>query len=323
VLPPKTSIFESNLFWPGLLTAIAGGSLFFFGNYPELYFRIVAYYIVSVVVILFYLNAGSHRRFAALIFAAVMTTTLLSVPRLLGLFVLIFKEIPGLHRPATQDFASQFAYYFVVAALMEELMKATPALVGLCLGLVVATPKHTITRLLDKISVRTPIGGMLMGIAAGGSFTLVETLERYIPKVTLERTQMLENAASAQAGKLDPQTAEAFLRLSRLAAEKAGVNEAFLLLMPRILGSLAGHMSYAAVFGYFIGLAALRRSKVAMLLAIGWLVSSALHAAWDASAAAGVPLLLAVSSFLIFLVYFLKACAFSLVEAPVAGAADA
>jgi RsiW-degrading membrane proteinase PrsW (M82 family) len=314
ILPPSTKIYDNTLFWPGLLTAVAAALLFFIRGTPELYFRIVAYYIVLVAILIFYLNSGAHKRLGAMIYAGAITAVILWEPHLLAVFVFIFKQLPNVHPPETQSFLSKFQYYFLVAGLMEELIKAIPALVGLliALGFGLLGQNGVFYRFFSGIMVRKPMDGILMGIAAGASFTLIETLERYIPKVSAERARILQDMLFAQGGSMDPKTAELVMEISKIAADNAGVNESFFLLMPRVLGSLAGHMSYAAVFGYFIGLAALRRSKILLLLLVGWLAASALHAAWDAASGTVALLTLAASSFLALLVYFLKARALSL-----------
>src|SRR5262245_56345910 len=205
ILPPSTKIYENTLFWPGLLTAVAAALLFFIGNTPELYFRIVAYYIVLVTILIFYLNSGAHKRLGAMIYAGAITALILLEPRLLAGFVFIFKQLPNFYRPETDSFVSKFPYYFVAAGLMEELIKAIPALVGLvlALGLGLMARRNFFHRFFSGIMIRSPIDGILMGIAAGGSFTLVETLEHYIPKVSAERARILQDMLFAQGGPMD------------------------------------------------------------------------------------------------------------------------
>ena len=54
-------------------------------------------------------------------------------------------------------------------------------------------------------------------------------------------------------------------------------------LLTRGLPEIAGHLAYAGIFGYFIGLAVMRRSEAPRLLLLGWLSAAALHGAWDAA----------------------------------------
>ncbi|WP_333445000.1 PrsW family glutamic-type intramembrane protease [Microcoleus sp. herbarium2] len=59
------------------------------------------------------------------------------------------------------------------------------------------------------------------------------------------------------------------------------------LLIPRILGSAAGHMAYSGYLGYFIGLSALKPSKRWPIFGVGYFSTSALHALLNASVAEG------------------------------------
>ncbi|MGE0420023.1 MAG: PrsW family glutamic-type intramembrane protease, partial [Acetobacteraceae bacterium] len=56
-----------------------------------------------------------------------------------------------------------------------------------------------------------------------------------------------------------------------------------MLLFPRVINGLAGHMAYAGIFGYFIGLAVIRPRKAPLLLLIGWLTAAILHALWNST----------------------------------------
>ena len=59
------------------------------------------------------------------------------------------------------------------------------------------------------------------------------------------------------------------------------------LLIPRIVGSVFGHMAYSGYLGYYIGLAALKPQKSWQLLAIGYLIASVVHALWNTSSILG------------------------------------
>ena len=88
-------------------------------------------------------------------------------------------------------------------------------------------------------------------------FTLLETLVQYVPEII--------NSVSLQAGDG--------------IAQVVGMQ----LLVPRILGSISGHMAYSGYFGYFIGLSVLKPSKRWKILLIGYLTAASLHALWDAT----------------------------------------
>ncbi len=82
VFPPTKSLFASNLFWPGLLTAVTTGLLWlpYVQNTPDLYFRVIAYYIVLMTLLIFYLNSGPNRKFGPTAFAAILTALILWFP---------------------------------------------------------------------------------------------------------------------------------------------------------------------------------------------------------------------------------------------------
>jgi len=98
-----------------------------------------------------------------------------------------------------------------------------------------------------RSGVKEPLDGILLGTASAAIFTLVETLSQYVP---------------AQ-------------------INHSGYLAGLLLLIPRMLGSIFGHMAYSGYFGYFIGLAMLKPSKRWKLLGIGYITAATLHALWN------------------------------------------
>jgi RsiW-degrading membrane proteinase PrsW (M82 family) len=131
----------------------------------------------------------------------------------------------------------------------------------------------------DRIGVWEPLDGILLGSASAVGFTLLETLGQYVPQ------------AGADAGQL------------------VGLQ----LLIPRILGSVAGHMAYSGYLGYFIGLSVLKPKKRWQILGVGYFSASALHALWNASGTASVLLLAVVGvlSYAFLVAAILKARALS------------
>jgi len=316
---PSKSIFSSRLCLPGLLTAIVACVLFLVDDNPPLYFRVVACYIVLMIVTIFYQNSMLRNRLLSLVFAAAVVAAILWFDQILDIFIYVFRTLPGLTRPATKGFAENFAYYFVDAGLMEELIKAVPTLIGLCIFLIATRLSRggSAGWLVERFGVATPMQGLMMGIAAGGAFVLIETLALYVPRIQAETANqvaedikvLLPNAA------IDPKMHESLTEVIEFAAKNTGLVSGFFVLIPRTLGALIGHMSYAGIFGYFIGLAGLYRGAWTVpLLMIGWLLSSAVHAAKNAGAVSSPTLLVVIGimSFVIFFTYYLKA----LPEAP-------
>jgi hypothetical protein len=146
---------------------------------------------------------------------------------------------------------------FFGAGLMEELMKAVPILFGACLtwwGL--KNPQAAKGGFYNLLHVRGPLDGALMGVFAGGGFIFIETSLQYVPS-TVERIYQASNdLGTAMAG-------------------------ALLLLLPRVMGGIVGHMAYSGIFGYFIGLAVIRPKQAWKLLLIGYLSAALIHTLWN------------------------------------------
>lgn len=85
------------------------------------------------------------------------------------------------------------------------------------------------------------------------------------------------------------------------------------LLIPRILGLVAGHMAYSGYFGYFIGLSVLKPSRRWRILAIGYLSAATLHALWNATGIFNILVLaiVGVTSYAFLAAAILKARALS------------
>jgi RsiW-degrading membrane proteinase PrsW (M82 family) len=179
-------------------------------------------------------------------------------------FIVVFREILPGRLPTEGEQISFFPFLirmFFGAGLMEELLKALPVLAAMILGNLLRNPWR------ERVGVWEPLDGILLGSASAVGFTLLETLGQYVPNIIHNVT----------------------LQAGTDAGELVGLQ----LLIPRILGSVAGHMAYSGYLGYFIGLSALKPKKRWQILGVGYLSAAALHALWNASGSASV-LLLAV-----------------------------
>jgi RsiW-degrading membrane proteinase PrsW (M82 family) len=206
----------------------------------------LAYYFV-------YQLCGKHKPWWLLLGAGLMTVLLLLSP-VLNLFIFIFRVILPGHVPASSgsgNFLTVLVQMFFGAGLMEELLKAIPVLVIYWTGLRLRSPRR------EQVGVWEPLDGILLGTASAVGFTLLETLGQYVPGII--------SHVALQAGK------------------EAGQLAGLQLLIPRVLGSIAGHMAYSGYLGYFIGLSILKPSKRWQILAVGYLTASGLHALWNAS----------------------------------------
>jgi len=307
------SIFSNRLFLPGLLTALVACLLLYLHDNPPLYFRVIAGYIVLMIVTIFYQNSMLRNRLLSLVFAAAGVAAILWINQIFEIFIYVFVTLPGLTKPATLAFGERFTFFFVAAGLMEELIKAVPALVGLCIFLVASllSRGRSADWLVQRFGVATPMQGLMMGIAAGGAFTLIETLELYVPDI---QTATANDVARIIGEELIdtsayPKIQESLAAVIDFAAQKTGLVSGFFLLLPRTLGALVCHMSYAGIFGYFIGLAGLYRGVWTVpLLIFGWLLAAAIHAAWNAlSPSPTLQVMTGIMSFVIFFSYYFKA----------------
>jgi RsiW-degrading membrane proteinase PrsW (M82 family) len=244
---------------------------------PALFRIILGVYLGGAGYFFIYQLCGKRKHWWVLLTCALFTMILLLTPVMHG-FIYVFRTLlPGVPKPDS-GFVVQFINYFFGAGLMEELLKALPVLLLYVMG------QRWKSSWRNRIGIAEPLDGILLAAAAALGFTLVETLGYYAPGAA----QGIGPLADSQAGQL------ASLQL----------------LIPRILGSVAGHMAYSGYFGYFIGLSALKRSKRGLILAVGWLTSAVIHALWNASAGSFGPLGLAfvgVLSYAFLIAAILKA----------------
>lgn len=186
-----------------------------------------------------------------------LLTVILLISPVWSLFVLIFREIlPGNVSEASQSFITQFISHFFGAGLLEELLKAVPIFLFWWIGTLLPPGARS------RVGVVEPLDGIIYGAAAALGFTWLETMGEYVPGIIEQVSQ--------EAG--------------TVAGELVGLQ----LLIPRILGSIAGHMAYSGYFGYGIGLAALKPRYAWVVIPTAYLGSSVVHALWNASDTIGI-----------------------------------
>lgn len=228
-----------------VLLFIAIGNPFAFNLLLACYLAIAAYYCV-------YQLCGKRKAWWAIVLMA-GTTALLLVSPFLDLYVFVFHRLlPGdvSNTNAQTNIFVLLIKMFFGAGLMEELLKATPVLAMYW----ISSRLHPSVR--QRAGLVEPLDGILLGAASAVGFSLLETLGIYVPA-----------------------TYHSALAAGQDAANLAGLQ----LLIPRVLGLVAGHMAYSGYFGYFIGLSALRRRQKKLILGVGFLTSALLHAFWNAA----------------------------------------
>lgn len=228
---------------PGIITVLAVILLFATTGNGPAFKVILAVYLGSAGYYFIYELCGKRKPWWVLL-ASLALEMLILVSPLLPLFIFIFRNVlPGHLQSGDTSFLSQLVRHFFGSGLMEELLKILPVFVAYGLGRWLRSPWR------QKIGLWEPLDGILLGAAAALGFTWMETLGQYVPNI---------------AGELGDLT---------------GLQ----VLIPRVLGSLAGHMAYTGYFGYCIGLSVLYPKHRYGIVLVGWGVAALLHALWNAS----------------------------------------
>lgn len=221
---------------------------------------IIALYIVFLVNYYVYELCGRARPWWLILGVAVFTWRLMATPVWSNWYFLFYDVLPAAQWQKSSHVLVRLAGWFFGTALCEEGFKALP-LLGLALagaGLAFLS-RHAkgkraarLAGIKKRIAVSEPLHGIVLGVASGSGFFVRETLAQYVPGTM---------SAAKYAG------TQAF--------------EGLVLLLARGLPELAEHSAWCGLFGYFIGLAALRPGMAVFLLPLGWASAAALHAGWD------------------------------------------
>ncbi|MGI0483619.1 PrsW family intramembrane metalloprotease, partial [Geminocystis sp. CENA526] len=231
----------------GVLTVIFVIGLFASIGHFGTFSSLLAIYLGGLGYYFIYYLCGKNKSWWLLILIAVSQMILLISPIFLVISIVFRDILPGdvFNLPEDANFFSHLIANFFGAGLAEELAKAIPVFILIAISSKLQSPWR------EKMGVTEPLDGIVMVAASALGFTLFETLGQYVPTIINETEDL-----------------------------SIGLQ----LLIPRIIGSVFGHMAYSGYFGYFIGLAMMKPSKRWLLLAIGWLTSASLHSFWNASA---------------------------------------
>lgn len=241
---------------PATVAVIGVITLFSAIGNPPLFNACLAFLLGAGGFYFIYQLCGKAKPWWAMTLVALLTVILLISP-VWSILAFIFRQIlPGDIDPSNPNFAAQLISHFFGAGLLEELIKALPIglfwWMGSCLS----------PRARSRIGVVEPLDGIVYGAASALGFTWLETMGEYVPGIIQDVAQ--------QAG------------------EAAGELVGLQLLIPRILGSVVGHMAYSGYMGYGIGLAALKPKYTWIVLPTAYGVAAIIHALWNASGALGV-----------------------------------
>jgi len=241
---------------PGILTVIFVVLMFATVGQPQaarFNQMLVATYLAGAAYYFIYRLCGKRKPWWVLLSSAVATVLILLSP-ILPIFIFIFRSIlPGSLPNAIESvsFPELLVRMFFGAGLMEELLKVMPVLGAYLLGRRLYSPWR------ERIGVWEPLDGILLATASAAGFTLLETLGQYVPEITQNAT----------------------VEVGQNFSQAVGLQ----LLIPRVLGAVAGHMADSGYFGYFIGLSVLKPRQRWQILAVGYFSAAALHALWNST----------------------------------------
>lgn len=194
--------------------------------------------------------------------AALITVLLMISPLWPRWYDLFYNVLPGAQWEKSSNAVTELAGYWFGTGLCEEGFKSLVlfALVGVGAGFgflsrhAQGRPQRILAGIKKWIGLCEPLDGIVLGVASGTGFFLMETLGEYVPKIM---------TAAKYAG------SQAY--------------DGLVMLLARGIPELVGHSAWAGLFGYFIGLSVLRPKMAFVLVPLGWFSAAALHGAWDAT----------------------------------------
>jgi RsiW-degrading membrane proteinase PrsW (M82 family) len=235
---------------PAIATIVTVALMFAAIGHSAVFNVLLAAYLSGAAYYYIYRLCGKAKPWWVLLSCTALTAGILVSP-ILSAFIFLFRDILPGQIPLESESISLpmlLVRMFVGAGLMEELLKALPLAGFLALGKMLDSPWN------KRVGIYEPLDGILFGAATAVGFTLIETLGQYVPNIASQAT-----FPSTEANQL------------------LGLQ----LLIPRILGAVAGHMAYSGYFGYFIGLSVLKPRKRWRILLTGYLTAALLHALWN------------------------------------------
>lgn len=276
-----TELRKQPFFLPGFLTAVVGLVLFFLLE-ATLYSQQVFFAYTYEFVLAMYLGGMALFAIRSLLapssppplalFGLLLTMLLYLVQLPLSGLAYVFRQPVIWNLSKSQNIVLAWLGQFVATGLLEELFKMLPVLLILLLA-------PTLSRWLSQRSLSLMLSTralILVGSASGIGFTLMETLLEYVPRMHA----------------------------------KADLAMGVMLLMPRLITSICGHMAWSGLFAYFIALALQYKHGKLKLFLVGWVLSAFLHASWNVCGIFGIPILgttVALASFALFAAQVFKA----------------
>lgn len=286
VLPALTEskdLFKKAYLIPGIATVMLVISLFSFKNFElscsnsllnplglqtSCYNLALGTYLALAAMYVTYILCGKYKPWWILISSTLFTIIFLITPLSQPFFYLFRGILPGGNIPEGSGFFRSFIGMFFRAGLCEELIKVLPVFAALYLGQRLQAPWRL------KVGIWEPLDGILLGVASALGFTYIETLGQYV-NLPLNSLLIENGICKIVEGSLECQK-----EIPKI-IQIAGGYQGLMLIIPRIISAVSGHAAWSGYLGYFIGLGVLRPNKRWLLIGIGYLSSSTVHALWN------------------------------------------
>jgi RsiW-degrading membrane proteinase PrsW (M82 family) len=219
---------------------------------------------------------GKSKPWWVLVAAGAFTGLLLQTPAFSLLHGVTCNALVPAADPRTAGWLARFVNMFFCAGLPEEIFKGLAVAAAVFLGLRLAPP------LGERLGVGEPVDAMLVGAASGLGFAFVETVFVYVPRIMVQDSIDILARELPNIARRFPDAVHRKLEVQRLIAQLSA-DRGSMLLVPRLVSDIFGHMAYSMYVGYFIGLAALRPRQAWKLVLIGVVSAAAVHALWNSA----------------------------------------
>jgi RsiW-degrading membrane proteinase PrsW (M82 family) len=274
------------------------------------YFALVSFYVV-------YAMCGKKMPWYCFLAVGLFTAGFLTYAH--GWLIFGVEASTGLKELRPSEFAKlpfneRLPYLVVRAGMIEEASKIVPVALLACLALWLNSQRARaiLARLnqlswwprqaqsvLERLSVREPIDGILLAVVSASAFLLLETLGQYGAELgrTAAEREMFELKHSPQiaallnaikAGSAPDEYQQHFKLLSALLVQSADRLEALATLVPvftRTLMAPFAHAAWSGILGYGVGLAVLKPRSALQIIVICYGIAAGLHGLWDAGPA--------------------------------------
>ncbi len=274
------ALVSQPFFVPGLATVITGILLITIGtmvsisqeeSFVKMYQLVLGIYLGLMMLFFVKHVSGIKLPFWLLFGTTIFTMIMLTLSFPFTIFIMIFRPDTITSIIRSDQYLLTFIGYFVGTGLCEELFKSIP----LFLILILSKKLSTLNLPGFKSQKLTPTVAMVIGSASAIGFIFIETMGQYVPEII----------------------------------EDVGYLSSFMIMIPRFITGMAGHVGWTGIFSYFIALGFYFNRINLIYPILGWIFVSILHGLWNASLLHSffISTTVALGTFIIFLIYLFKA----------------